>query len=219
MADQDSPGAAGTVDEHELSIEKRWLLLARVDPEDFGRFYAKYCDRVYRFCLRRTLDADVAEDLTSETFLRAQRKLWRFRWQGVTFGAYLFRIALNLVRRHAAVAARSVGLAEPELSVIDPRLNPLAAVVLSDSQRALREAVAQLDRLGQEIFLLHYWEELTIAEIAAVLGRPEGTIKTRLQRGRHQLKRILKGKGIIADNMPMRGMKTVCGDEHTAEDA
>lgn len=182
----------------ELTIEKRWLLLARLDPEDFRRFYEKYCDAVYRFCLRRTLDPQVAEDLTSETFLRAQRNLWRFRWQGVTFGAYLYRIALNLVRQHAARAARSVHLADPDLTVVDPRLNPLAEVVLSDHQRLVRAAVSRLDRLGQDVFLLHYWEGMTTAEIAAVLGAPEGTVKTRLRRGRIEMRQYLGRQGVGA---------------------
>ncbi len=180
----------------ELAIEKRWLLLARLDPEDFHRFYEKYCDGVYRFCLRRTLDPQLAEDLTSETFLRAQRNLWRFRWQGVTFGAYLYRIALNLVRQQAVKAARSVNLEDPDLSVVDPRLTPLAEVVLSDQQRLVRAAVGVLDRLGQDIILLHYWEGMTTAEIAAVLGAPEGTVKTRLRRGRLEMGRYLRRHGV-----------------------
>jgi RNA polymerase sigma-70 factor (ECF subfamily) len=180
----------------ELTIEKRWLILARLDPEDFRRFYAKYCDGVYRFCLRRTLDPQVAEDLTSETFLRAQRNLWRFRWQGVTFGAYLYRIALNLVRQHVAMAARSVNLDEPDLTIVDARINPLAEIVLTERQMAVRTAVASLDALSREIFLLHYWEEMTTVEIAAVLGTPEGTVKTRLRRGREALRQQLRRRGI-----------------------
>lgn len=180
----------------ELAIEKRWMILARLDPEDFRRFYEKYCDSVYRFCLRRTLDPQVAEDLTSETFLRAQRNLWRFRWQGVTFGAYLYRIALNLVRQHAVLAARSVNMAEPGLTIIDMRINPLAEIVLTERQRAVRAAVNSLDSLSQDIFLLHYWEEMTTAEISAVLGAPEGTVKTRLRRGREAMRRNLVRGGV-----------------------
>ncbi len=187
------------MNDSELAIEKRWMILARLDPEDFRRFYEKYCDPVYRFCLRRTLDRQVAEDLTSETFLRAQRNLWRFRWQGVTFGAYLYRIALNLVRQHAMVAARSVNMAEPGLTIMDLSINPLAEIVLTERQRTVRSAMASLDQLSQDIFLLHYWEDLTTAEISAVLGTPEGTVKTRLRRGREALRRHLNRSGIDPD--------------------
>ena len=182
--------------EEELAIEKRWMGLARVNLADFHRFYDKYCDRVYGFCLSWTLDPDLAEDLTSDTFLRAQASLWRFRWKGVTFGAYLYRIALNLVRQHARKTAKAIHVNEADVTIVDTRLNPLAEIILTERQVMVRQVVADLDRLGQEIFLLHYWDGLTTAEIAAVLGTPEGTVKTRLQRGRHHLRSRLREMGV-----------------------
>jgi len=193
-----------TVEDSELAIEKRWMILARLNPEDFRRFYEKYCPRVYYFCLRRTLDPELAEDLTSETFLRAQRSIWKFRWQGVTFGAYLFRIALNLIRQRARRAAHMVSLDDAEVTIVDARISPLAEVVLTERQLAVRTVVAGLDRLGQEIFLLHYWEGMTTAEIAAVLGTPEGTVKTRLRRGRTYLRTQLQRLGIGSVRGPER---------------
>lgn len=178
----------------ELNIEKRWLLLVRLDPEAFERFYAKYCDAIYHFCLRRTLDHATAEDLTAETFLQAQRSLFRFRWQGVTFGAYLYRIAQNLVRMQARRLAREAELSDPETTLADPRLNPLAQVVLSEEQQAVRTAVAQLEASTQEILLLHYWEGLTVPQIAAVVGMNPTTVKTRLRRGRLRVRKLLLGE-------------------------
>lgn len=178
----------------ELDIEKRWMLLARLDPQAFDRFYDKYCDMIYRYCLRRTLDHNTAEDLTAETFLQAQRSLGRFRWQGVTFGAYLFRIAQNLVRMRARRLAREAELVDPETTVADPRLNPLAHVVLSEEQLAVRTAVAQLEASTQEILLLHYWEGLTVPQIAAVVGMNPTTVKTRLRRGRLRVRKLLLGE-------------------------
>ena len=177
----------------ELEIEKRWMLLARTDPAAFDRFYEKYVDPIYGYCLRRTLDHDTAEDLTGETFLLAQRSLWRFRWQGVTFGAYLYRIAQNQVRKRARKLKWEAELGDDEVTLVDPRLNPLAQVVLSDEQQAVRRAVAALDGITQEIVLLHYWEGLTSAQIAAVMDMKTTTVKTRLHRGRARLKQVLLG--------------------------
>ncbi|MFN2371196.1 MAG: RNA polymerase sigma factor [Candidatus Krumholzibacteriia bacterium] len=178
----------------ELDIEKRWLLLARLDPQAFDRFYDKYCDAIYRFCLRRTLDHATAEDLTAETFLQAQRSLGRFRWQGVTFGAYLYRIAGNEVRMRARRLAREADLVDPGTSVVDPRLSPLAQVVLTEAQQEVRTAVSQLEASTQEIVLLHYWEGLTVVQIAAVVGMNPTTVKTRLHRGRHRVRKLLLGE-------------------------
>ena len=118
-----------TVDTQELDIEKKWLILARLDPGKFTLFYDKYCDGIYRFCLRRVVDHDLAEDLTSSTFLQAQRKLWQFRWQGVTMGAWFYRIALNVVRKHLRAAAHDAHVNTDDISVVDTRLDPLALVV------------------------------------------------------------------------------------------
>ncbi len=193
------PGGAH-VDDDELEIEKRWMGRARLNPADFNRFYEKYADRVFSFCLSRTLDRDLAEDLTSETFTQAQATLWRFQWKGVTYGAYLYKIALNLVRQHARKTARAIHLNEADVTIIDTRLNPLAEIVLTERQFLVRKAVAGMDSLGQDIFLLHYWENMTTAEIAAVLGTPEGTVKTRLQRGRHHLRSRLRDLGVAGPN-------------------
>jgi RNA polymerase sigma-70 factor (ECF subfamily) len=182
------------VSDGELDIEKRWMLLARLDSQAFDRFYAKYCDAIYRYCLRRTLDHATAEDLTAETFLQAQRSLGRFRWQGVTFGAYLFRIAQNLVRMRARRLAREAELSTAETTVADPRLTPLAQVVLTEEQLAVRTAVAQLESSTQEIVLLHYWEGLTVPQIAAVVGMNPTTVKTRLHRGRLRVRKLLLGE-------------------------
>lgn len=177
-----------------LDIEKRWMLLARMDPEAFFRFYDKYVDRIYRYCLSRTLDPEAARDLTSETFLRAQGSLGRFRWQGVTFGAYLYRIAENVVRQRARDLRRETGLDDGD-HIVDPRINPLAQVVLTESQQLVREALARLDDRTREIMLLHYWENLTVREIAVVLDMNESTVKARLRRGRGKLLAWLPKEG------------------------
>lgn len=170
----------------DFDIEKRWMLLVRVDPEAFFRFYDKYVDRIYRYCLSRTLDPEAAQDLTSETFLRAQASLGRFRWQGVTFGAYLYRIAENAVRQRARKLRREIGLDGGD-HLAEPRINPLAQVVLTETQQSVREAMTRLDDRTREIMRLHYWEDLTVREIAVVLGMNESTVKARLRRGRDKL--------------------------------
>lgn len=108
-------------------------------------------------------------------------------------------------RTFTIIAARSINLEEPELTVVDLRINPLAEVVLNERQRLVRAAVGKLDRLGQDVFLLHYWEELKTAEIAVVLDIPEGTVKTRLRRGREGLRRHLRHLGIDGAMAPMDG--------------
>lgn len=191
---------AGEGDAHhsnDLDIERGWFLLAKVDPCQFVYFYEKYYDLIHKFIYRNVLDADLADDLTSETFLKAQRGLWKFRWMNVTFGAWLLRIALNEVRQHF----RKLGSAQRALASQDCRwheapVNPLAQIVLSEDRRLLYDLVMGLDALSREIFQLHYWGDFTTRQVSVILNIPEGTVKTRLSRGREDIRRSLRGRSL-----------------------
>ncbi len=180
------------MDPRELDIEKRWLLNARTDPEAFRFFYAKYYDRLFRLCYHRVLDRELAEDLVAETFLQAQHNLHRFRWLGLTMGAWLHRIALNQLRYRQRNPRLMSQLREDAEGPADPADDPLAALLLDETQLRVRRAIAQLDEATREAFQLHYWGDLTEREIAAVLGERQGTISSRLTRGRQSLRRLLE---------------------------
>lgn len=178
------------MDPRELEIEKAWLLNARTDSEAFDVFYRKYYDRIFRFCHHRVADVEFAEDLVSEVFLQAQQNLWRFRWLGLTMGAWLFRIALNQVSYRMRNR-----LATTTLDPTDDRLagefdDPLVALALAEDEYRIRRLVADLDPDYRETLRLHYWDDLTVREIGAVLGCPVGTIKARLKRGRDRLEEM-----------------------------
>ncbi len=176
---------------HELDIEKRWLILARTDPEAFFFFYQKYYDRLFRLCQNRVLDVDLAEDLVAETFLKAQRSLPRFRWMGLTMGAWLFRIALNQVRSHLRNRLPTAPLDPEDNALAGGGTDPLGEVLLDETQRRVRRAMGGLDAATAEIVRLHYWDELGIREIGVVLDLPAGTVKSRLSRGRRRLRELL----------------------------
>jgi len=179
--------------ERELRIEKRWLLAARIDPEKFFRFYDKYRPQIYRYVLLRTGDEDAATDLTAETFCIAQKDLWRFRWQGITFGAWLYRIVVNLVRHHHRERDRKRCLDLDSIPDVPASgTPPLEALITAERQQAVYEAVLELDDKSTTIFLLHYWQEHTTEEIAVIMDIPVGTVRTRLRRGRENLGRILR---------------------------
>ncbi|MFN2370237.1 MAG: RNA polymerase sigma factor [Candidatus Krumholzibacteriia bacterium] len=187
------------MDPRELEIEKRWLLNARTDPEAFMHFYAKYYDRVFRLCYHRVLDRELAEDLTAETFLQAQQNLGRFRWQGATMGAWLYRIALNQVRYRLRnlLPLNAFGPGDDRLE--GEGADPLAAMLLEEACLRVRRAIARLDEDTREAVRLHYWDDLTTREIAVVLDEIEGTIKARLSRGRQRLRELLAAQDEGAD--------------------
>lgn len=186
-------GKGMTLDPEELEIERRWLLLVKMDAAKFVLFYDKYYPLVHRFLYGKVLNRDLADDLTSETFLKAQRGLWKFRWMNVTLGAWLFQIARNEIRLHyrrQQSIRKALGAQSPLLP--DPQANPLAQIVLTEDRRFLYNLVMGLDSLSSEIFQLYYWGDFTTRQIGVILDIPEGTVKTRLNRGREDIRKSIQ---------------------------
>jgi RNA polymerase sigma-70 factor (ECF subfamily) len=63
---------------------------ARRDPEAFGKLFEEYYPKILRYTMYRTGNTEAARDITSETFFKALKNLWKFRWIGTTFSAWLY---------------------------------------------------------------------------------------------------------------------------------
>jgi RNA polymerase sigma-70 factor (ECF subfamily) len=162
----------------------------RGGQDDAGKeLYDRYSSGVIRFFLARVQCPETAQDLTQRSFLACVEGRDRIRKHS-SFRAYLFGVAHNLMREHIRKRGRSVtdsGLVYAQDS------GPSATSLISGSQeqRALLEALRRIPVEHQIAFELHYWERLSGSEIADVLGIPEGTVRTRL----------LKGKKLIASEL------------------
>lgn len=178
-------------DPAELDIERRWMLLARIDREELGRFFDKYHGPVFSYIRHRVLDEDTAEDLLSETFLEAVDRIGSFRFQGVTFGAFLFRIAQRRLARYFRTINRQPRMAplDEEHATVMP--DGPAVVQAGEDARMLALCIRQLANEDQDIVILHYYERLKPAQVAVVMGMREGLIRQRLTRARRELARLL----------------------------
>ncbi len=181
----------------DLEIEKKWLLLARTDLEHFGLFFDKYRGPLLSFIQHRVGDWHTAEDLLSETFLEAVDGLWRFRFQGVTFGAWLYRLARRRIAKHfdRRERRREIAFATDDHDVPIPSTVQVGLEEDQDRQ-LLALAVRQLDSVSQEIVILYYWEYFSLAQIAAILGASEANTKARLHRARRKLASLLEAPEI-----------------------
>ncbi|MDQ1687014.1 MAG: polymerase sigma-70 factor, subfamily, partial [Frankiaceae bacterium] len=167
------------------------------DAEAFGQLYDRYVDLVYRYIYYRVGTAQLAEDLTSETFLRALRRISSFTWQGRDVGAWFVTIARNLIADHyksgryrlemtaediAAVGGTGSKLVEdgPENSVLEAMQN-----------KVLLEAVKQLNAEQQECIVLRFLQGLSVAETAQAMGKNDGAIKALQYRAIRSLGRLL----------------------------
>ena len=162
--------------------ERRLVEAAQQDRSCFGAVYERYFELVYGYVGRRVNDRGATEDLTSEVFRKALANLTRFKWTGAPFGAWLIRIASNLIADRAKRAGREVLADEPSLNAaaVDESVN-------TQSQQSNLEEVERRARLfrlvdalpddQRRVVAMRFAEEKSISEIAAELNRSEGAIK------------------------------------------
>jgi RNA polymerase sigma-70 factor (ECF subfamily) len=160
--------------------------------------------RIYRVIFLLVRDADAADTLTQECFLRAYQRQASFRGECVV-GTWLVRIAVNLARDHvknrrASFWRRLVGLEgdgsgeSSSRHMVAPHPSPEGILLAQETLQAVWSAVGLLSQQQQTIFLLRFAEEMSLAEIAATLGLKEGTVKAHLFRATSKVKEIVKGK-------------------------
>ncbi len=164
------------------------------DPDAFGELYDRYIDLVYRYVYFRVAGHALAEDLTSETFLRALRRIGSFQWQGRDFGAWLVTIARNLIADHYKSGRYRLEVATGDiLETGGDRATdgPEGEVLDGLTNAELLEAVRQLGSEQQECIVLRFLHGLSVAETAAAMGKNEGAIKALQYRAVRSLGRLL----------------------------
>ena len=185
------PGHAGHPRHAPDELREVVLRAREGEAEAFGVLYDRYADLVYRFVYYRVGTHAVAEDLTSETFLRALRRMSLFTWQGKDFGAWLFTIARNLVLDHFKSGRYRLEICTPDLLETDRwEEGPEGAVLDAFTHRALFSAVRELGPEQRECLVLRFLHGLSVAETAAVMGKNTGAVKALQYRATRSLARI-----------------------------
>jgi len=162
--------------------------LRRGEQAAVGDFVDRYYERVYLFMRAVGHDRQISEDLTQETFLRAWHHIGQLR-DGKALNGWLFRIAGNVSRLHRR---RFKGKSTVAMDGIEPAALGEDGSMMAGEQEQLdhlRQAVARLPWKLRQAVVLHYMEQLTIAEAADAAGIREGTLKSRLNRGLEALRR------------------------------
>jgi RNA polymerase sigma-70 factor (ECF subfamily) len=176
-----------------------WALVERAqagEAEAFGLIYDRYVDTVFRFIYFRVGNRPLAEDLCSDTFLRALKRISSFTWQGRDLGAWLVTIARNLVADHFKSGRYRLEVTTGDVLDADredrgPEGSPEAAVVDHITNVALLTAVKQLNPEQQECIVLRFLQGFSVAETAQAMGKNEGAIKALQYRAVRALARLL----------------------------
>jgi RNA polymerase sigma-70 factor (ECF subfamily) len=153
----------------------------QVEPTSFHEVWAAHARHVYRFAVFLTGDTTLAEDLTSEAFLRVWAAWDRVVWP--TVRSYLFATARNLYLQHLRRTQREHPL---DTTIVENRSLAEHTEHREDLQQVM-EAMRQLPEIDRTALLLRAEEGFTYAEIAAALKLPEATVKVKIHRARLRL--------------------------------
>ena len=177
----DSPAAAKGLDDSYQPVPD-----VRDDPAYFARLYDQYATDVLRVCYFYLSDREKAEDVCQEVCVRLMTT--HPLLQPGREKSWLLKVALNRCRDLWRGAwLKRVILGGPTFELI-PAPDEFSR---RDDQQAMMAAINQLPATFKEVILLHYYQGMNIAEIAQMLELPEGTISSRLSRGRKKLESIL----------------------------
>jgi len=178
-------------------VDRAAVAAAKRHPQRFAVLYRKYLPQVYSFAFYELGNHHDAEDVTERVFLSALSALPRFEDRGEessTFRVWLFRIARNAIRNQRRALARRreapAALAEHVPSEIDP--DRLA--LLNEEHAQAWKAVARLPADRRRAVILRFVEEMSTAEIAAVMERSEGAVRVLIHRALRSVARDL-GRG------------------------
>lgn len=182
----------------EPDVEAELVARAKRDRRAFAAIYRAHYVDVVRYLFRRVGHEQTAEDLATETFLKAMRNVKRYESRGLPIRAWLLRIATNEAHRWARrQGRRRVASLSAEHAATVRAGETARGIEQEDGVRVVLDALLALSADHQDVLALHHLEGLDVAQVALVLGCRVGTVKSRLARARDGLRRELERRRFI----------------------
>ncbi len=196
--DSSAPQDAGETHsaiEDEQAVESALVAKAQKDTQAFSELYERYVDRIYSYVYSRVQNAQDAEDLTARIFYRALDRLDRYEDRGLPFGAWLFRIAHNLVANwHRDRSRRTLVPIDGLVFPAERRDEPEATAERRQGENALWAAIERLPEERRQLLFHKFGDQLTNLEIGELMQKSEGAIKSLYFRTLAALRKDLSGQ-------------------------
>jgi len=161
------------------------------DADALGELYDQYAPLIYAYLYRRVRDAQLAEDLTGEVFVRVLQAIQSEQFWHISFRGWLYRIAHNLLVDHYRKQPPVPMLALDE-QLVAAQGDPDSALAEKLSRQDLLAAISQLTPNQQQVLVLRFGEELAAREVAEVMGKSVGAVEVLQHRALTSLRRILR---------------------------
>jgi RNA polymerase sigma-70 factor (ECF subfamily) len=178
MAEEATRDVARPAKESTAEVRRLVERAQQGDRQALEELYLIHFDRIYSYLHMSVGNRHDAEDLTTQTFTKMLESIKRFRWQSAPFSAWLFRIAHNLAMDHFRASRRW----QPEEEVPEPRdeaePSAEAAAMQTIGRESMLELIEGLSTEQQQVLTLKFVFNLPNAEVATILGKTEGAVKS-----------------------------------------
>jgi len=184
--------------------EEKLVKRAQKNPEAFDKLFDEYYDKILRYVIYRTGNAEVARDITSEVFYKAYKNLWRFRIGMAKFSSWIYKIAGNeiidyfrknryepasldeIMEKNGIVKFGARDDLQGEVSRLQEKIEENLVL------RKISREMKNLPSKYQEAVALRFLEEKSIEEISKITGKKQGTIKSLISRGISMLRESMQ---------------------------
>lgn len=158
--------------------------------EKFSKIYDQHIDKIYRFIFVKVNSQEIAEDLTSETFLKGWRSFQNPR-DIENPSAFLYKIARNLVIDHYRQKAKKNTVRVEDFNIIDTRSNLEENAILASDLNVVMRAIGGLKNNYQTVIIWRYLDDLSISEMAEMLQKSEEATRVMIHRAMKELRKHL----------------------------
>lgn len=175
-----------------LEQEQKLVESAKRDPAKFAELYEKFFDQIYKYVARRVNDKDTVHDLVSQTFFDALTHIKSFEWRGVSFAAWLYKIAHNNVLKwYREQSKMNIVELEEGKNMHDKTVDQVKDLKDKEVKDEIAGVLDQLDYEEREIIKLKFFEEVSNIEIAEIMGTNANHVGVKVFRALRKVKQLL----------------------------